>query len=227
MLQKKWLLDSKHPCSQYPLLVVTSLRSTPSSSTLQSSTLYNQRFNCLYNSILWLPIEDAHTHNVARHRQKLNDLAINAAGDARDQSFSSGAPANTIMRITERDQIRQPRNMNYEKDIRYVVKHSKWILNSVGVWPGVVRGAKRYLPNVAFGLSNSALLFAIVPCILHIVCEEKNIVIKLQLLGFLSFCVISLAKYWALTARKPQIKDCIEHVKDDWKQVSSSTLPIS
>ncbi|KAK9299145.1 hypothetical protein QLX08_007762 [Tetragonisca angustula] len=33
----------------------------------------------------------------------------------------------------------QPRNPNYEKDIVYVTKHNKWVLNSIGIWPAVLK----------------------------------------------------------------------------------------
>ncbi|CAK9804302.1 Odorant receptor 4 [Anthophora quadrimaculata] len=111
------------------------------------------------------------------------------------------------------------RNSNYEKDIVYVTKHSKWILKSIGIWPAVLEGAARFLPKIAIGLSNLVLFFTVIPCTLHIVYEQKDMIIRLKLFGLLSFCLISLMKYWALAARKPRIKECIEEVQSDWKQV--------
>ncbi|XP_076237705.1 odorant receptor 4-like [Calliopsis andreniformis] len=113
----------------------------------------------------------------------------------------------------------EPQNENYEKDIIYIVKHSKWILSSLGIWPVMSQGAKRFFPNVAIGLGNSVLLFAIVPCTLHIIYEQKDIIVRLHLLGLLSFCLIAFIKYGALVARRRKIKECIEHVQYDWRQV--------
>lgn len=116
-----------------------------------------------------------------------------------------------------------PRNLYYKKDIAYVTKHSKWILQSIGIWPAVVGNVTKFLPKIAIALSNFVLLFAIIPCILHIIFEEKDTIMRLKLSGLLSFCCTSLMKYWALTLRKPRIKDCIEQVWIDWEQVSELT----
>ncbi|XP_026669568.1 odorant receptor 4-like [Ceratina calcarata] len=110
-------------------------------------------------------------------------------------------------------------NRNYKRDIVFVTKYSKWILRSLGIWPSVLKGAARFLPKIAIGIGNFVLLFAIIPCILHIMFEEKDTIIRLKLCGLLSFCISSLLKYWALTARKPKIQNCIEQVETDWMQV--------
>ncbi|XP_071862837.1 odorant receptor 4 [Bombus fervidus] len=112
-----------------------------------------------------------------------------------------------------------PRNLYYKKDIAYVTKHSKWILQSIGIWPAVLGDVTKFLPKIAIALSNFVLLFAIIPCILHIIFEEKDTIMRLKLSGLLSFCCTSLMKYWALTLRKPRIKGCIEQVWIDWEQV--------
>ncbi|XP_034171933.2 odorant receptor 4-like [Osmia lignaria lignaria] len=109
-------------------------------------------------------------------------------------------------------------NQNYESDIVYATNHNKWILASLGIWPSL-KGRKRFLSEIAFGLSNLVFFFAIIPFILHIVYEEKDTLIILKLFGFLIFCLISLLKYWVLTIRKPKIEKCIEQMQTDWKQV--------
>lgn len=111
-------------------------------------------------------------------------------------------------------------NSNYKKDITYITKHSKWILNSIGVWPTLLQGVARFLPKIAIVLGNFVLLFAIIPCLLYIIFDEKNTLKRLQLFGLISFCSTSLLKYWALTLRKSKIKDCIGQVQTDWRQVS-------
>ncbi|XP_076176189.1 odorant receptor 4 [Ptiloglossa arizonensis] len=120
--------------------------------------------------------------------------------------------------VRDRDTDKQ-RNSNYEKDIVRIVRHIRLLLSFIGIWPAVLRGIGRYLPNIAIGICNLLLLFAIVPCSLHIVFELKDITLRLKLLGLLSFCLTALFKYWALTARRPRINDCIEKVQIDWKQV--------
>ncbi|XP_076760693.1 odorant receptor 4-like [Xylocopa sonorina] len=120
---------------------------------------------------------------------------------------------------TRRQGDHERRNANYERDIAYVTKQSKWILKSIGIWPAMLNGTAKFLSKIAIGISSFVLLFAIVPCILYILYEEKDTIMRLKLCGLLCFCVTSLLKYWALTVRKPTIENCIEEVRIDWKQV--------
>ncbi|KAG9435161.1 odorant receptor 58 [Apis mellifera carnica] len=123
------------------------------------------------------------------------------------------------MHLFVRDQTNQPRNLNYEKDIVYVTKHNKWILNSIGIWPTVLKGIDEYLPKIAIALSNLVLSFTVIQCVLHILLEQKDPILRLKILGLTFFSFISLMKYWVLTMRKPKIKLCIEQIQHDWKQV--------
>ncbi|XP_026669569.1 LOW QUALITY PROTEIN: odorant receptor 13a-like [Ceratina calcarata] len=113
----------------------------------------------------------------------------------------------------------QSRNLNYEQVFFYMTKHNKWILNSIGIWPAVLLGIGKYLPNIAIVISNLILSFTLLQCILHIVFEQKNPLLRLKILGLTAFSFISMLKYWALTLRKNKIKRCIEQLRTDWKQV--------
>ncbi|XP_043517133.1 odorant receptor 13a-like [Frieseomelitta varia] len=118
-----------------------------------------------------------------------------------------------------RNHVDHPRNPNYEKDIVYVTRHNKWVLNSIGIWPAVLKGIGQFLPKIAIGVSNLVLFFTLVQCVLHIVFEQKDPLLRLKILGLTCFSFISLMKYWALTARKSKIEHCIEQLYADWKQV--------
>ncbi|KAK1131487.1 hypothetical protein K0M31_017771 [Melipona bicolor] len=119
-----------------------------------------------------------------------------------------------------RNHADQPRNPNYKKDIAYVTKYLKWILNSIGIWPAVLKGVGKFLPKITIGLSNLVVLFIEVQCVLHILLEEKDPFLRMRLLGLICYTLISLLKYSALTIRKSKIKYCIEQMYADWKQVS-------
>ncbi|XP_076642132.1 odorant receptor 4-like [Halictus rubicundus] len=113
----------------------------------------------------------------------------------------------------------KPRNPYYEKDILYIFKITRWILNSIGIWPSLLENSNPFLPKIVIGLCNVLLLFAIIPFSLYLSIEVKDVVMRLKLIGLFSFCSVALMKYWALTACKPNLKYCIEFVKHDWKQV--------
>ncbi|XP_053999464.1 odorant receptor 4-like [Hylaeus anthracinus] len=113
----------------------------------------------------------------------------------------------------------KPRNSYYERDIAFVLKHIRWIMNSLGMWPAVQKGAGRFLPTVMKVLCNLVLLFAIIPFFFHVVYELKDAAIRLQFVGLLGFCILSFFKYWALAVRRPRLESCIEHIQTNWKQV--------
>lgn len=122
--------------------------------------------------------------------------------------------------ITLNESNCKARNLKYKEDIAYVTKHSKWILKSIGIWPSVLKDVSKFLPKIVFGLCNFVLFFAIIPCILYIVIEENDTMIRFKLFGLLSFSLVALIKYWTLLYRKSRIKNCVEQIWIDWKQVS-------
>ncbi|XP_050583674.1 uncharacterized protein LOC126919038 isoform X3 [Bombus affinis] len=123
------------------------------------------------------------------------------------------------MHLSVRYQADQPRNPKYEEDIIYVTKHNKWVLNSIGMWPAVLEGIGKFVPKIVIGLSNFVSFFSVVQCVLHIILEEKDPLLRLRLLGLACYSSTNLMKYWALILRKPNIEYCIEQIQTDWKQV--------
>ncbi|XP_076276564.1 odorant receptor 4-like [Lasioglossum baleicum] len=124
----------------------------------------------------------------------------------------------TSVTVQEQD-TGKPRNPYYEKDIVYIFKHSRWILNSIGIWPNFLKNSNQFQQNLSIGLCNVTLLFAIIPFTLYLTVEEKNLMIRVKLVGLLTFCWISLLKYWSLIACKANLKYCIEFVQHDWREV--------
>ncbi|KAL6426526.1 hypothetical protein ACFW04_009152 [Cataglyphis niger] len=122
------------------------------------------------------------------------------------------------MRNSEDDQATSP-NVNYQRDMRHVFKPCSWIFGSIGIWPVAFRGIGQRVSKIALVLCNFALGFAIVPCLLHIIYDEKDLNIRLKLSGLLGFCLTAMMKYCVLAIRRPKILRCIEHVKSDWWQV--------
>ncbi|XP_076224765.1 odorant receptor 4-like isoform X2 [Nomia melanderi] len=136
------------------------------------------------------------------------------------QSFLSFLYLNTMRAVNvPRRNTDEPRNPHYEQDIVHILKHTSWILRSIGIWPTFLEDGNGIIAKLLIGLCNLILLFAVIPFSLYITVEEKNITMKLKLIGLLSFCVVSLMKYWALTACKPRLKHCVEDLENDWKQV--------
>ncbi|XP_047365570.1 odorant receptor 43a-like [Vespa velutina] len=106
-----------------------------------------------------------------------------------------------------------------EKDIEYAIKYGRFVLRSIGIWPDTENKIRQYLSNLAILTGNLILSFAIIPCALHIIYEEKDTNLKLKLFGLLSFCICVMIKYFALSIRRSDIVRCIEWLKTDWYQV--------
>ncbi|XP_076642231.1 uncharacterized protein LOC143353021 [Halictus rubicundus] len=105
------------------------------------------------------------------------------------------------------------------KDIVYILKITRWILNSIGIWPSLLENSNPFLQKIVIGLCNVILMFAIIPFSLYLSIDVKDLVMRLKLIGLFSYCSVALMKYWTLTACKPNLKYCIEMVQHDWKQV--------
>ncbi|KAG6804488.1 odorant receptor 56 [Apis mellifera caucasica] len=123
------------------------------------------------------------------------------------------------MYLSIQNPINEPRNPNYEKDIAYVTKYNKWVLTCIGIWPIILKNINKILPKIVIGINNLLCSFILIQSALHIIYEEKDVLLRLKILGLIFFSFISLMKYWALTIHKPEIKYCIEQVQSDWKQV--------
>ncbi|XP_014476750.1 PREDICTED: uncharacterized protein LOC106745563 [Dinoponera quadriceps] len=110
-------------------------------------------------------------------------------------------------------------NASYQRDIRFIFTPSNWTLGSIGIWPIAFRGIGQHISKISIFTCNFVLSFAIVPCALHMIYDQKDINIRLKLTGLLGFCSTAMIKFFVLVIRRPKIQKCIEHVKDDWWQV--------
>ncbi|CAL1689219.1 unnamed protein product [Lasius platythorax] len=113
-----------------------------------------------------------------------------------------------------------PQNSSYQRDIQYVLKLNNWILCTIGILPFTTRDIGRYAFPILIAFYNFIISFAMVPCALHIVYDQKDITIRLKLFGLLTFCLTAMTKYFILAIRRPKILYCIEYVKSDWWQVT-------
>lgn len=163
---------------------------------------------------------DSVAEECPRHQLKRmsDSLAINAA-----LPIVFLVQSSVYLDITNMQNVQKERtalqNSNYQQDIRYVFRLNIWILSLIGIWPIAVRRIGRHASNVAIAFFNFILSFAMVPCFLHIVYDQKDIILRLKLSGLLNFCLTAMTKYCILAIRRPKILHCIEYVKNDWWQV--------
>lgn len=166
----------------------------------------------------WLSAGIAKRCPQCQRKRTSRDLAINAAHPP--LLVQSSAQSVTANMSNIRNKSATSQNPSYQRDIRYVFKLNNWILSSLGIWPVAIRGIGQHVSKIAIAICNLALSFAIVPCALHIVYDEKDLILKMKLCGLLAFCLTAMTKYCILVIRRPKIHRCIEYLKNDWWQVS-------
>ncbi|XP_017759700.1 PREDICTED: uncharacterized protein LOC108550472 [Eufriesea mexicana] len=118
--------------------------------------------------------------------------------------------------------VGQPRNHHYENDIHYTLQMCQWLLKGIGVWPLVYRQTSKLEQLISLFLMTtclSSLFFVIIPSGHHIFFVERNVHIKVKMLGPVGFCLSSTIKYLYLGLKGPSLRHCIRHLERDWKMV--------
>jgi len=65
----------------------------------------------------------------------------------------------------------------------------------------------------------SLIAIIMVPCLLYVLLEEKDIEIKLSIIGPLSHWIMGMINYCLLLTRSNDIRDCVLHMETDWRLV--------
>ncbi|XP_015179319.1 PREDICTED: odorant receptor 43a-like [Polistes dominula] len=108
-----------------------------------------------------------------------------------------------------------------ELALNYSVKIGRGILRIIGGWPlddetSIVEKIYSYFANA---FCYFLFTFILLPGLLRIFVIEQNVRIRLKIFGPLCTCSINATKYSILMTRGKKIKECMKHVKDDWKKV--------
>jgi len=94
----------------------------------------------------------------------------------------------------------------------------------IGAWPHkrTVTGIKK-LYSYAHILACSSLIAIIaIPCLLYVLLEEKDLEVKLNIIGPLSHWIMNLINYWLLIARGDDIRECVLHMETDWRLIQKT-----
>ncbi|XP_014487695.1 PREDICTED: uncharacterized protein LOC106751327 [Dinoponera quadriceps] len=114
-------------------------------------------------------------------------------------------------------------NGNYKNDIKYTLELNRFFFRLLGIWPYTKMNFP-YLENlkrVSLILVFYFLLFCdFVPTILYVFIEEKDVRIKIKLVGPMIVTFVSIVKYIDLMLSNNQIKCCLARVDNDWRNVA-------
>lgn len=119
-----------------------------------------------------------------------------------------------------------PQNGQHQNDILYITQPTRKILRALGAWPSINKGRSIYpkahnllLICIAYALLSSD----IIPGSLFWV-MEKTTRIKLQIIPALIYDFMSAIQYGIFIVRYDQVRRCLKHVEEDWKNILSADV---
>ncbi|XP_015179321.1 PREDICTED: odorant receptor 13a-like [Polistes dominula] len=110
---------------------------------------------------------------------------------------------------------------NNREEMNLNVQLNRWILKSIGAWPKSFNISYKqiFLHRLSNVICYGLIIFLMIPCGLYLSFEVKDTYDKIRLTGPLSFCLMAIIKYCALTLRENDIRRCLDYIELDWKQV--------
>ncbi|KAL0117027.1 hypothetical protein PUN28_010118 [Cardiocondyla obscurior] len=108
----------------------------------------------------------------------------------------------------------------YKSNNDYSLQLTRWFLMPIAAWP---RTNTSMAEKVSLQAQVLACLFLIavvmIPCMLYVSLEEKDVQLKLSVMGPLSHWIMGTINYWLLLTRSDDIRECVQHMETDWRLV--------
>ncbi|XP_072747254.1 uncharacterized protein [Anoplolepis gracilipes] len=107
----------------------------------------------------------------------------------------------------------------YKRDNDYSLQLNRWILKPIGVWPESPTSSiiEKILSKISRIICHSLIALTVIPSILYILFEEKDIRLKLKVVGPISHWLMGGINYCSLLYQKKQIRKSIVHMETDWR----------
>ncbi|XP_011148325.2 odorant receptor 82a [Harpegnathos saltator] len=106
----------------------------------------------------------------------------------------------------------------YKSNNDYSLQLTRWFLMPIAAWPYASTSTIRRLSSRVHILTCIFLITIImVPCLLYVSLEEKDVQMKLIAMGPLSHWIMGTINYWLLLTRSGDIRECVQHMEMDWK----------
>ncbi|XP_043593309.1 uncharacterized protein LOC122572426 [Bombus pyrosoma] len=113
-------------------------------------------------------------------------------------------------------------DQDYKKGVNLSIRSSRWILKLIGVWPNSrnVSAVKKYFHVLLNAIYYALIMFLLLPGSLYVIFEVEDVYNRIKLFGPLSFCVMALLKYYLLILHEEDIRECVERIEWDWKNIT-------
>lgn len=109
----------------------------------------------------------------------------------------------------------------YERNVNLSIQWNRWILKPMGLWPNS-SNVSRFDKCLYWSINAVCYLlifYLIIPCGLYMVFDMENLYKEIKLFGPLIFCVAAFVKYHWLIIRGDNIRECMEQIKWDWRNI--------
>jgi len=109
----------------------------------------------------------------------------------------------------------------YRRNNDYSLQLTRWILKPIGVWPESSTSStiEKILSKILRLTCHSLIALTVIPSILYILFEEKDIRLKLKAMGPTNHWLMGGMNYCSLLYQRDQIRKSIEHMETDWRMV--------
>lgn len=117
-------------------------------------------------------------------------------------------------------------NKRYQADIMYVTFLTRNVLELLGVWPSSNGGgsiserARKYLLII---ISYTLLYAVLIPGALFWVIEQRTRV-RIQTIPLIFYGFMATGKYCNLIFRERQIRQCMKHIEEDWRNIDGKDM---
>ncbi|XP_011148326.1 odorant receptor 22c-like isoform X1 [Harpegnathos saltator] len=115
-----------------------------------------------------------------------------------------------------------PRNEHYQRDIKNILELNRSVLLALGVWPkfdGDKSICEKINKFLRISISYFLLYFSLVPGALYWI-FEKRARARLRTIPIMLYGFMSLGKYYSLIIYESQIRRCLKHLEEDWRNVN-------
>ncbi|XP_014484210.1 PREDICTED: odorant receptor 82a-like [Dinoponera quadriceps] len=101
----------------------------------------------------------------------------------------------------------------------YSLQFNRWFLMPIGAWPELPTSSvtERIIFKILRLICHTLIALTVVPSILYILFEEKDVRLKLKAVGPTSHWLMGSINYCSLLYQKKQIGRSIDHMETDWQ----------
>ncbi|XP_018406398.1 PREDICTED: odorant receptor 22c-like [Cyphomyrmex costatus] len=105
-----------------------------------------------------------------------------------------------------------------KKNTDYNLQINRWFLKAIGAWPQIDESSLvwKILILLQIFICSSIVASNMIPCLLYVLFEKKNIKLKLRAFVPLLHRIMGSIDYWVLLKRNGEIHKLIRHIEEDW-----------